>query len=85
MTTFLRQALIWIGLATVLQVGAVMIDRAIFPLIHASGDDTDSASERSGLGLRTDHGTGCQYLESRFGGLVPRLDAAGRHVCKRGM
>lgn len=85
MTAFLRQALIWIGLATVLQVGAVAIDRVIFPLINMTGDDTDSASERSGLGLRTDHGTGCQWLESRFGGLAPRVDATGRHICKRGM
>lgn len=84
MAAVLRQALIWIGLATVLQVAATAIDRVIFPLLGISGDDTDSTSERSGLGLRTAHGTGCQWLESRFGGLAPRVDAAGRHICKRG-
>lgn len=84
MIHFIRQALIWIGLATVLQVVGMTIDRAIFPLFSLGGDDTDSTGKRSGLGLCTDHGTGCQYLESRFGGLSPRLDASGRHVCKHG-
>lgn len=44
-------------------------------------DATDRADgERSGLGLRTDHGTGCQYLVAPFGGITPRVDSQGRHV-----
>lgn len=44
-------------------------------------DATDNPSgERSGMGLRTDHGTGCQYLVTPFGGITPRVDAHGRHV-----
>lgn len=47
-------------------------------------DATDrSFQERSGLALRTDYGTGCQYLETSAGNLTPRLDAEGRHVCAR--
>lgn len=56
---------------------AVMIGKS--PL---SRDDTDSGEwgERSGVALRTDYKTGCQYLESINGGLTPRRDGAGRHV-----
>jgi hypothetical protein len=43
-------------------------------------DDTDGET-RSGLKPRTDARTGCQYLESDGGGLTPRLDREGRHVC----
>lgn len=43
-------------------------------------DDSDSPEGRSGLTPRTDHKTGCQYLESKFGGLTPRVDGNGAHV-----
>ena len=45
-------------------------------------DSTDGES-RSGLGLHTDNLTGCQYLSSPRGGLVPRFDNAGKHICNR--
>lgn len=35
-------------------------------------DDTESPTERSGVVLYTDHGTGCQYVGSPFGGVTPR-------------
>lgn len=49
-------------------------------------DDTDDYenSVRSGLHLRVDHGTGCQYLETTGGGITPRLDFDGRHICTGG-
>lgn len=53
-----------------------------FGLFHGMGrDDTDSDKERSNLGLRTDHGTGCQYLVTRQGAITPRLDARGSPLC----
>lgn len=48
-------------------------------------DDSDQGSwgVRSGVSVRTDALTGCQYLEGSRGGMVQRVDAAGRHVgCK---
>ena len=45
-------------------------------------DDTDGKSVRSGMELRTDFGTGCQYLESKGGGITPRLKSDGRQVCR---
>lgn len=45
-------------------------------------DSTDGES-RSGLGLHTDNLTGCQYLSSLRGGLVPRFDKDGTHICNR--
>jgi len=47
-------------------------------------DSTDNrgAGLHSNMRLRTDYGTGCQYLESRDGALTPRLNRAGRQVCR---
>jgi len=45
-------------------------------------DDTDG-QKRSNMALRTDYGTGCQYLESSRGAITPRLSVDGKHVgCK---
>jgi hypothetical protein len=44
-------------------------------------DDTDGDSlRRSGLKLRTDARTGCQYIEGSYGGITPRLDGAGTQM-----
>ena len=46
-------------------------------------DDTDvSATKRSGMRLHTDALTGCQYLAANGGGITPRLDASGKHICR---
>lgn len=42
-------------------------------------DDTDSNNKRSGMALRTDNATWCQYLESQGGGITPRLSKGGTH------
>jgi hypothetical protein len=47
----------------------------------APHDDTDPPGGRSGLRLFTDHHTGCQYLGNPFGGITPRVDREGRHIC----
>jgi hypothetical protein len=57
-------------------------DGILFSYYRLGADATDGVGVRSGLGLRTDSETGCQYLESRFGGLTPRLTADGRHLCR---
>lgn len=58
---------------------------ALVALIHwiapSPRDATDSPTARSGVTLRTDYGTGCQYLETSEGGITPRLDRTGRQVC----
>ena len=49
-------------------------------------DDTDSPTERSGMVLRTDHGTGCQYvgIVGLFGvSITPRLRYDGSQVCSQ--
>lgn len=64
---------------------AVLLVAAYF-LVAAIGscsprDATDPPSgARSGMLLRTDHATGCQYLAEPFGGITPRVDADGRHM-----
>lgn len=44
-------------------------------------DDTDPPEGRSGLSLKTDNLTGCQYLTTMTG-ITPRVDSSGRHICK---
>jgi hypothetical protein len=72
------------------QVGKVLFLAIIFIVVAGTilrvfgipaRDSTDSPTERSGFKLRTDYGTGCQYLESRDGFLSPRLDKTGKQVC----
>lgn len=47
-------------------------------------DSTDAATgPRSGMVVRVDELTGCQYLRDERGGLTPRLDGAGRPICDR--
>lgn len=49
---------------------------------RAHDDSTDSPTERSGLRLYTDHGTGCQYVAAGyFGELTPRLGPDGKPIC----
>lgn len=54
----------------------------VFDFFKVGWDNTDGES-RSGLGLHTDNLTGCQYLSSPRGDLVPRLDKDGIHICNR--
>lgn len=45
-------------------------------------DDSDGPNSRSGLTIRRDALTGCEYLETRKGHLMPRLDAEGDQICR---
>lgn len=58
----------------------------LFQDIFFEYDDTDDKFNeiRSGMMLRIDYGTGCQYLESTWGHLEPRKDKNGNHICKQG-
>lgn len=44
-------------------------------------DSTDSNSTRSGLKLHVDAKTGCHYLSTARGGITPRYDRDGTHIC----
>ena len=44
-------------------------------------DNTDTATERSGMSLYTDNKTGCQYLTVLFGALTPRMNSTGKQIC----
>jgi hypothetical protein len=45
-------------------------------------DDTDPPEGVSGMDLHIDARTGCHYLSRRSGGLTPRLQADGTHLCE---
>ena len=46
------------------------------------GTDDKRGGDRSGMALRTDYGTGCQYLETSNGALAPRLGRDGKQICR---
>jgi hypothetical protein len=61
---------------------AFLVFMLVIQVFELGKDDTDSKDNRSGLRLRINYGTGCQYLESTRGYLSPRLSSDGQQVCK---
>lgn len=61
--------------------GLILIVAANF--VPGNFDDSDNPPVRSGMRIKTDALTGCQYLLSFTGSLVPRMGGDGRQVCKR--
>lgn len=53
------------------------------PLGRDNSDRQEWFSPRSGLKVSTDELTGCQYFVGPSGGVIPRVDGKGRHVCTR--
>jgi hypothetical protein len=67
----------FIGLAVVL----VIVALSDWFKIGFDATDDIANGKRSNMALRTDYGTGCQYLESGNGELTPRLDKNGKQFC----
>jgi hypothetical protein len=44
--------------------------------------DSTDGERRSGMALRIDAMTGCHYLEGAKGGMTPRLNREGHHICE---
>lgn len=64
--------------------GVVMGLLISISVIYASSspkDSTDPVDGRSGLEIKVDALTGCQYLTTQKGGLTPRIDANGKQIC----
>lgn len=45
--------------------------------------DDKQSGKRSNLELHTDYGSGCQYLSTKGGGIIQRLDQSGQPICGR--
>jgi hypothetical protein len=74
----LVRVICWAG---AIYLGIQMATNAVRNMTNSGLDDSDrSSSERSGVTIRTDYGSGLQYLESRQGSLTPRLGADGRQM-----
>lgn len=59
-------------------VGDQIIDKYVWA---SSYDDSDAPPLRSGMRIKTDYLTGCQYFATAIGAITPRMDAAGKQVC----
>lgn len=56
----------------------------LYNLTPLGKDDTDKpgwGGGRSGVKLIIDHATGCHYLQTKDGGITPRLDYEGKPIC----
>lgn len=64
---------------------AFFLVSVVFNRFKIDYDETDSKKQRkrSGMKLRIDYGTGCHYLESSNGVLIPRVDENGKHICNK--
>jgi hypothetical protein len=49
--------------------------------VESPRDNSDPLGGRSNMNVLTDALTGCQYLETRKGGITPRMDANNKQVC----
>jgi hypothetical protein len=54
----------------------------VIGLMQPGRDDSDTVNRRSGMDVHRDALTGCEYLSRQFGGLVPRMGADGKQVCR---
>jgi len=62
----------------------ILVTIGITFVMHRPYDSTDSTdkSERSGLELFIDYGTGCHYVATAWGkALTPRMNANGKQLC----
>lgn len=78
---FLQTLCTVVGMVTLLYLGFAEADRALFGVWGYGADSSDAKDKRSGMAIHLDSKTGCHYLASPWGGLTPRLDGAGKHIC----
>jgi len=62
-------------------VAAFFVLALAYTFIPILTDSTDDGRDRSGVSLRIDNLTGCHYLEGAGGGITPRVDKEGTHIC----
>lgn len=83
MVELLKSLIFWVAMAYLF----VLATNALYNISPIGRDETDKpgwGSGRSGVRLVTDQETGCQYLETKSGGITPRLDAEGKIICVLG-
>ena len=67
----------WIGIVAAVVLLARDLATGHLPLSAKADPDTGTA----GLLVETDAGTGCQYIVTPWGGIVPRTGRDGRAIC----
>ena len=71
----LVHALLWIGIVAAL----FLLARAALTGTLSARVDPETGT--TGLLVETDRGTGCQYIVTPWGGIVPRTGPDGRAIC----
>ncbi|RYB02059.1 hypothetical protein [Lichenibacterium ramalinae] len=67
--------LVWIGIAAAL----LLVLRGAVTGAFTTRVDPETGT--AGLLVETDRGTGCQYIVTPWGGIVPRTGPDGRAIC----
>lgn len=73
----LVHVLAWIGIAAAL----LLLLRAALAGTLPFSARIDPETGTAGLLVETDRGTGCQYIVTPWGGIVPRTGPDGRAIC----
>ena len=73
----LLYVLCWLAITLVLALLARDAARGTLPFTERIDPETRTA----GLLVETDGATGCQYIVTPWGGIVPRAGADGRQIC----
>ena len=74
----LLYVLLWIAVLAALGIGARGLITGRFPFQTPVDPDTGTAA----LLIATDAGTGCQYILTPWGGIMPRTGADGHQLCQ---
>lgn len=74
----LLHALCWVAIL----VGLALLARAAISGGAPFSARVDPDTGTAGLLVETDRGTGCEYIVTPWGGIVPRTGADGRQLCR---
>lgn len=75
-----EQILEWFVSGFMFTFGGFMAIALLVPLFTSS----DKGKKVRDYEVLVDQDTGCQYLMTDKGGVTPRLDADGKHICTKG-
>ena len=84
MTERLARLTYWLLWALILGTAAFLVEGRLtggFPFYGKVDSRTGTAS----LAVEIDAGTGCQYILTPLGGIVPRTGVDGRQLCGKGL
>lgn len=72
------------GIMKAMFVFGLVLFCGVYLLNKLNSDSTDYKGKHSGLIIKTDALTGCQYLENEQGLMIQRFSETGKQICTKG-